>query len=559
MNKLQLYIAKSAGNYKSLLNLNPSEDVRRHVSDVRHVLEFTDYDTAEINIFYLLKATAEGVFVTILRTIPQRKGDHLAAWIYVPNGIVIAAEQLEGIVQRTARKVSGAGVGPDDIAALREAFATEYAVNPDAPAITAMRGAEYAWRTYGGDSGVALVDFMGRGLWQQSYLPYEGVLLIDELLGVKVNAQSLAHVPLGEPATILPPEKTDEGFTAHVFGRTLDRPLRGTLGAELEIVWSRPGFEDVTVTSPVDEAVYTPQLVSTVDAQKVISPASFHVTSQATKEQLPDCQIRVNGLSIEGEGRSFNSDQLKSASVVISCEGYNSFTGHINLASTTRALVQLQERRKVYRFEVPVASSDMGAPIKFEIHTKRPLTASPLEGYSLLDDMQEGPTRTNRLGFSGGGSTLYTRIIWAAIGLVAGILISLMVTCSSSGGDKHLAPAADPNDTTAIVNTPPQAPAAPEVKVVDVTPAKKEEAKEIKKEEEKKEEIKPEAAKPEAAKPESAKPEAKGKSVTHTVTAGQNLTVIAAKYKVTVDDIRKVNNLTSDNLAIDQKLVIPQK
>ncbi len=68
MNKIQLYITKSTRTFKSMVNINPEEDVRAAVTDVRTYLEKVDYDAAEKNIFYLLKSTASGTFVTVLRT-----------------------------------------------------------------------------------------------------------------------------------------------------------------------------------------------------------------------------------------------------------------------------------------------------------------------------------------------------------------------------------------------------------------------------------------------------------------------------------------------------------
>jgi hypothetical protein len=56
----------------------------------------------------------------------------------------------------------------------------------------------------------------------------------------------------------------------------------------------------------------------------------------------------------------------------------------MDLASTTQALIQMQERRKVYQFEMPLKSSEYGAPIKFEIRSKRELAGSPIDGYEIL-------------------------------------------------------------------------------------------------------------------------------------------------------------------------------
>ena len=50
-----------------------------------------------------------------------------------------------------------------------------------------------------------------------------------------------------------------------------------------------------------------------------------------------------------------------------------------------------------------------------------------------------------------------------------------------------------------------------------------------------------------------------GDAKEHTVQKGEYLAVIARKYGVTIADLRKANNLVSDELKIGQKLTIPSK
>ena len=46
--------------------------------------------------------------------------------------------------------------------------------------------------------------------------------------------------------------------------------------------------------------------------------------------------------------------------------------------------------------------------------------------------------------------------------------------------------------------------------------------------------------------------------ITYTVVKGDTLYSIANKYNVTVDEIKKLNNLTTNNLSINQILKIPR-
>lgn len=473
MAKLQLYITKSTTGFKFVYNINPAEDIRSQITDVRDAVAQIDYDSAEKNIFYLIRPVHDGIFLVVLRTIPQRVADHLAAWIFIPANITITTDQLEAAVRITTRKVSGSEVNNDDIAALREAFAPDYPTVENAPAIVpGPRNAPFAWRLYGGDEAPSLHEFLGRGLWQQDYLPFTGVLLIDEELGILASGDDLTDLPLRRPAIILPPERSDDGFKPYAFGMLIDRPIRASLGADVTIAWKRPGFQDVTHTANISTPEFIPENVTTASSRKTITPNSFNVTSHSTRQPVTEYQVRVNGDEITPQGVSFTRAELAAASVVITADGFFPFSGHIDLASSTRALVQLEERRKIYVFEVPV-NSELGAPIQFKINSKTPITDSPLDGYRLVDsNIVEGSTGTNHLEYIGSGmGSLLKKSMYAGVGLILGLLMALMITkCSGTTPQAStLAPAATTDSTAEslppeVVNTPVPVVQAPETK-----------------------------------------------------------------------------------------------
>ena len=166
-----------------MVNINPEEDVRAAVTDVRTYLEKVDYDAAEKNIFYLLKSTASGTFVTVLRTIPTDLGDHLAAWIFFPSTLDISAEDAVEIVKYTTKKVAAQGLNADDLAELRGIFSKEYTPVDDAPAIVPCRSAddEFAVRFYGDNAGTSLAELVS-SRYQLAYTPFSAVILSTILL-----------------------------------------------------------------------------------------------------------------------------------------------------------------------------------------------------------------------------------------------------------------------------------------------------------------------------------------------------------------------------------------
>ena len=113
MNRLQLYRAKSLRGYKSLVSFNPDDIVSRHVGDMRDALAAIDYDPLEKNIFYLVQYIDSGTLLSVLRTIPSEKLDHLAATIFIPAQMDISADQLGEAVHAITRKMSAPGMSGD--------------------------------------------------------------------------------------------------------------------------------------------------------------------------------------------------------------------------------------------------------------------------------------------------------------------------------------------------------------------------------------------------------------------------------------------------------------
>ena len=426
MNKIQLYITKSTRTFKSMVNINPEEDVRAAVTDVRTYLEKVDYDAAEKNIFYLLKSTASGTFVTVLRTIPTDLGDHLAAWIFFPSTLDISAEDAVEIVKYTTKKVAAQGLNADDLAELRGIFSKEYTPVDDAPAIVPCRSAddEFAVRFYGDNAGTSLAELVS-SRYQLAYTPFSAVILIDDSLGITSAAPDLTHEPIENMVTVFPPDANADGFAPTIFGEPFTRPFYAPEGA------------DITEGFKVEKTGDRPGPVATSTSKKAISAASFEITALATRQSLDgQCSITVNGCEINGT-RYFTLPELASAMVTVACDGFYTYSARIDLASSTRALIQLRERHKVYNFEISAKSSDIAGMISFQINTKNPLTESPIDGYVVADEMQEGTTRTNHLVYHPdlGHRPLIERAIYAAGGVIVGLLLGWLIFGGKGSSD----------------------------------------------------------------------------------------------------------------------------
>ena len=452
MKKLQLYITKSLRGYKSLINFNPDEDVRRQIHDIRHVLEIPAYDTSEKNVFYLLTRIPGGTFITVIRTIPPAEADHLAAWLFIPDDLTIAPDSVLRIVALVTRKVGSSALSADDISELREALSTEYDIDTASPRRVLYRGEDVAFRYYGDGTPCTLTDLIGTNLYQTAYTPYAGVLLIDHSLGIAARGTDLTDATINAMGVAYPPEKDPGGFTPYVFDEEFNEPMLLPLGAEIEVTWRRQGFEDVHQKTTIESDGVHLEGIATERSRKTLTRRSFSVTALASRRNITDeCVITVNGVEIS-QPRPFPLAELANASVTVACEGFYTYSARIDLASATQTLIQLRERQKTYNFEIPARSADIGGMIQFTIHCKNELDESPVEGYVLTDEIQEGASRSNHLIYSGGSSrtAILAKALWAVAGIAIGILAGSLLRCSA-----HDTPVAVATDSiTAVASTP---------------------------------------------------------------------------------------------------------
>ena len=311
---------------------------------------------------------------------------------------MIAAE-LSEVVQRVTRVVSSPAVTTEQLNDLQQLFSHQYDCDPNAPAIAASTGRDFAVIHYGGTTGRSLADFLGEYIFQPQFLNWSAIILIDSDLQVPATSTVLTDVKVLPTVTLLPPDISSTKFTPHIYHLPFDRPFRVQLGATVKVRWHRGGFEDQIQSFKVERDGLTLPTPATDDSRKAITPASFYITSQTTKQQIVGAQIRVNGVDIV-EAHTFTQQELKNALVEISALGYAPLRSHLDLASTTQALIQLPEQRKVFRFEIMLRSSSMGAPIHFDILSKNDITESPIEGYEVAEPIREGINRINRLQYA---------------------------------------------------------------------------------------------------------------------------------------------------------------
>lgn len=300
MNRLQLYIAKSLRGYKSLVSFNPDDIVSRHVGDMRDALAAIDYDPLEKNIFYLVQYIDSGTLLSVLRTIPSEKLDHLAATIFIPAQMDISADQLGEAVHAITRKMSAPGMSGGDIAELRELFTREYPDAGTARVLTSSdRHGSYACSLYGGQSGRTLADYLGKNLYRADWTPHKGVLLLDAELGLggpapephthtaaETHKEAAAPTPVREsPRTTAPaPSATEAGGAAAGTRRTIIAAAAGFAAGLLLGFCLFAGGQD----EKVGRRQAQPEIPAAISAPAATTAPPVEETAPAATDEHPD-------------------------------------------------------------------------------------------------------------------------------------------------------------------------------------------------------------------------------------------------------------------------------
>lgn len=237
MGKLQLYITIAYKGYREMLEINADPKVKESVSNLSHVVGKVKYKTGKMNIFFMLRYIPEGVFLTVLRTIPALYPDHLAAWIFIPYDAKVTNTEIDEVTYTVIRAISNSKITSETYAELCKLFDKDYETIPLAGAMAPNSGKETAYRYYGDLTAYILSDLIGTKRYQTSYLPFAEVVLADKGIVTEIKGHSLTDEPLDQMVKLHPPVSPDPAFRPTIFGREFDKPYLAPLMGTVEIRW----------------------------------------------------------------------------------------------------------------------------------------------------------------------------------------------------------------------------------------------------------------------------------------------------------------------------------
>lgn len=344
MSKIELLIQKAHGGLTDVFVTNKGAwygktyDMRNYISHL-HLSR----------LFYVLNYHATGIYFSIVKPLNVgRTGDYMAAWIYIPNSITVASEDLLKLVSLVQEKIVS---GVEQYDNLRPLLDSSY---PDLQYIDCMsvRQTEaLAYRMYGQNTDfVYLGNLLAQGLDQSYYKKYKAVFFLDIPARNEVppsvlqQMYDLSRNGFEQPAYLFPPQTLPvagmELFANQVPFR--DKPLKTILGSKLNILLHRTGYKDVVLSVNICKSRQSFLLQNEILWEKEINAQMFHVMFKG--HLAMQYQLFVNGNLVSSvHSISIREQEARNARVEVMKPGCANYQGYLNLTQPLTHTIVLQE------------------------------------------------------------------------------------------------------------------------------------------------------------------------------------------------------------------------
>lgn len=344
MSKIELLIQKAHGGLTDVFVTNKGAwygktyDMRNYISHL-HLSR----------LFYVLNYHATGIYFSIVKPLNVgRTGDYMAAWIYIPNSITVASEDLLKLVSLVQEKIVS---GVEQYDNLRPLLDSSY---PDLLYIDCMpvRQTEaLAYRMYGQNTDfVYLGNLLAQGLDQSYYKKYKAVFFLDIPARNEVppsvlqQMYDLSRNGFEQPAYLFPPQTLPvagmELFVNQVPFR--DKPLKTILGSKLNILLHRTGYKDVVLSVNICKPRQSFLLQNEILWEKEINAQMFHVMFKGRLAM--QYQLFVNGNLVSSDHSiSIREQEARNARVEVMKPGCANYQGYLNLTQPLIHTIVLQE------------------------------------------------------------------------------------------------------------------------------------------------------------------------------------------------------------------------
>ena len=358
MNKVGLLINRASEGLEILLTL-PKEggDWTKEAGDVRNILKL--YDKSDESRFAMFMSfSTTGTYITVARVISGRRGDFIAAWLYIPNDIEVDGEKISDLIKEVKTQLPLAKL---DESKLVEIFNKTYRQTTAAEFITFNEANKvYAKREVGF---YPLKDLVGVKRYQAYYANYAAILLIteDSFPVTDQNVKDISEEELEETVVFCQPETLPSGVSLYYFShegfKPFDSPVLLEKGTTLDFKLSREGFKPIRFNNKVQENGQHCELPSTLDWEYELTFSKFMVVDVDDGKDITynrGITIKVNGNELSQEKPLYIPEQsLANTKLEVSASGYEPKTQQENLRQHDIIIkLKREESTKDYNIEL---------------------------------------------------------------------------------------------------------------------------------------------------------------------------------------------------------------
>ena len=271
---------------------------------------------------------------------------------------------------------------------LKSAFEKDYVEQDFVVVMPEGNRKKYAHRIYGkGHPAPSLDSLLGATLMQREYAQYEGVYLVsDDEKKHLWSSDNLTDLPLAAPVLVSIPKSTKStGIVVCLGNDEMTRPMLCQPGDKLLLTLRRDGYADLPLTVNVSgSSSGNLPLPSNLPWLRLVPYDTFKVELENdNNNSRKNISIDIAGCKFDPKLRCFlvPEQNMKKATVIVSCEGYDSLEKKVNLETYNpagRLEVRLKRERKEITYKV-------GRDISFKMkRTISQFETSPLKGYAIL-------------------------------------------------------------------------------------------------------------------------------------------------------------------------------
>lgn len=372
MNKLGFAIGVASGGFSIPYDYKCNDgEWSRKIKDMRDVLK-TLTGLQNENILTLLSFSEDGSYIVILKKISGRDGDYKSCWVYIPDNIVVEAEEICNACSFVKSHLSENDWNDEGCKqAVKEFFDKEYETRNYSLEKTINHGGDkkYGYRWL--DKRTNLYDLLTKGnLYQKYYLAYEFIFLLEDS-DVKINPNckglfaDLTDKPIERYVRLLPPANVENGVTIVNDGNHFDKPILVKAGKEVSFVAKREGFGDNDFTYVVKDDEEQTLPVPAFKWEKCITYSMFKLQDKETEEEIHGATIYLSGKELTStiKEQKLLEEDCKNVTVKVEAPKYESFPQDMNLLDKLRknSVIQilLQKSEETRDIDVELANGEI--------------------------------------------------------------------------------------------------------------------------------------------------------------------------------------------------------